>query len=255
MTPASSEVFVGADLLFPDHLVKLQEALGDFMKKLLFLLVSLGLLASGANAQYLESETVNPWIDEVKARNPVAYAILNDHMPETRRIDRMFQAGNDDAAQREMVAVVWKYRDRAFSRASDAAAIEVVRKTNEIIDFLSKNYPQGCLELLRQQLSPKTLSILEETQIYPRSLEAQRLAYEDGKNRPPRTRMDIPTMYDVVTNDLGVSDAEIHMIVKPESIPAAQLCSIAKKNLNIDAIRESQRGQYARANISSKRAQ
>jgi hypothetical protein len=246
---------LAADLLFPDLLVKLQEALGDYMKKLLFLLVSLALLASGANAQYREADTVNLWIDEIRARNPVAYAILKDHMPEARKIDRMFQAGNADAAQREMVAVVWKYRDRAFSRAGDAAAIEVVRKTNEIIDFLSKNYPQGCLELLRQQLSLKTLSILEETQIYPRYLEAQRLAYEDGKNHAPIARMDIPTMYDVVTNDLGVSDAEIHMIVKPESIPVVQLCSLARKNLNIDAIRESQRGQYARANISSKRAQ
>lgn len=225
------------------------------MKKPLFLLVFLGLLAWSANAQYLESETVNPWVDEVKARNPVAYAILKDHMPETRRIDSMFQAGNEDAAESEMVAVVWKYRDLAFSRASDAAAIEVIRRTNEIIDFLSQNHPQGCLELLRQQLSPETLSILEKTQIYSRSLEAQRLAYEDGKNRPPRARMDIPTMYEVITNDLGVSDAEIHMMSKPESISAAQLCSLARKNLNIDAIRESQRGQYARANISSKRAQ
>ena len=225
------------------------------MKKLLFLLVSLGLLASSINAQYLEADPVDLWIDEVRVRNPVVYAILKDHLPETRKIDRMFQAGNADAAEREMVAVVWKYRDHAFSRASDAAAIEVVRKTNEIFDFLSENYPQGCLEVLRQQLSLKTLSILEETQIYPRYLEAQRLAYEDGKNRARIARMDIPTMYDVITNDLGVSDAEIHMIGKPESIPATQLCSLMKKNLNIDAVRESQRGQYARANISSKRAQ
>jgi hypothetical protein len=84
-------------------------------------------------------------------------------------------------------------------------------------------------------------------------MESQRLAYEDGKNREPKARMDIAEMYEVVTNDLGLSEAEIHSLNDLESMPAPQVCSLLKKFLNIEAVREDQRGQYARANISSKR--
>lgn len=198
---------------------------------------------------------VDLWINEIGTDDPLMQAILKDHMDEALQIDSLLQAENVDAVQNAMAAVRLKYSNRAFSRASDATAIQVVKTTAEIIDFFSENYPQGCFELLHKQLSFKAASILDEKRIYSAYLEIQRLAYEDGKNRAPVERMDIATMYDVVTKDLGVSDDEIHMIVKSESTPAPQLCSIMKKNLNIDAVRESQRGQYARANIASKRAE
>ncbi|QWW70148.1 hypothetical protein [Rhizobium sp. WYJ-E13] len=225
------------------------------MRRLLSFLAIIGLIASVAAAEDVKKPTVDLWINEIGAENPLMEAILKDHMDEAVRIDSLLQAENPEAGQNAMVAVQRKYSNRAFSRASDAAAIQVIKKSAEIIDFFSENYPQGCFELLHKQLSFKAVSILNEKRIYSPYQEIQRLAYEDGKNRAPVERMDIATMYDVVTKDLGVSDDEIDMIVKSESTPAPHLCSIMKKYLNIEAVRESQRGQYARANISSKRAE
>ncbi|WP_105004831.1 hypothetical protein [Rhizobium leguminosarum] len=248
--PDSKRVFYSFQWL---HINRASSIWGRCMKRLISLLAIIGLLASVAIAEDADKGTVDLWIEEIRTIDPLLQAVLKDHMGEAREIDSMLQAGDDIAAQKAMAAVRWKFSNLAFSRASDATAIEVLKKSGEIADILSEQYPEGCLEFVRRNLSPKAMSILDQKQIYWNYLETQRLAYEDGKNREPVARMEVGTMFEVVTEDLGVSEAEIHMLLKPENIPAAQLCSIVKKNLNIEAVRESQRGPYARANISSKR--
>jgi hypothetical protein len=100
----------------------------------LFLIV--GLFATSASAQYV-------WLDEIKAVDPVLHAVLKDHAPEAGSIDRLLQAGDEEAAQKEMAEVLWKFRNIAFSQTSSAAAVAVVKSINEVIDALSESYPQG----------------------------------------------------------------------------------------------------------------
>lgn len=216
------------------------------MKRRFLLMLIVGLVASSASAQYV-------WLDEMKAVDPVLHAALKDHAPEARSIDRLLQARDEEAAQKQMAEVLWRFRDIAFSQTSSAAAVAVVKSMNVLIDAFSESYPQGCIELAHKQLSLKAESVLDDKHVYSQYLEAQRSAYEDGKNSEPIARMDVATMYEVVTNDLGLSDADIDELVQLDRMPASQACSLLKRFLNIEAVRENQRGQYARAMISSKR--
>ncbi|QIO56348.1 hypothetical protein [Rhizobium leguminosarum] len=223
------------------------------MKSMLALSLGIGLLATGVIAQDAKPGTVDELIEELAGTNPLLHAVVTDHIDEAREINPMILAGNEEAAEKALAALVVKYGSSALSRASDAAAIEVIKKGGEVIDVLAEQHPEGCLEFVRNDVSLKALSYPRVEQSYRNYLEAQRIAYEDGKSRAPIARMELGVMFEVVTEDLGVSRSDMHTVLNPGNTPAAQLCSLIRKDFNVEAVRESQRGAYARANLSSKK--
>ncbi|MBC2805835.1 hypothetical protein ELI13_19835 [Rhizobium ruizarguesonis] len=192
-------------------------------------------------------------MNDLASTNPFLHAIFSDHMNEAKEINATFQAGDEEAAMKATYAMIRKYGDPAFSSASDASAIEVLKKAGDVIDALGDHYPRGCIEFVHNDISSEALSILSVNEAYRKYQEAQRLAYEDGKFRKPIPRMEIGDMFQVVTEDLGVSRAEVHTLLNPENVRAIELCAIIRKDLNISAVREPLRGPYARANITSKK--
>jgi hypothetical protein len=192
-------------------------------------------------------------MNEVASKNPFAHAIFADHMDEAKEINAKLQAGDEEAALKTAYDMVRKYGSVALSGASDASAIEVLKKAGDVIDELGDHYPRGCMEFVLSDISSEALSIASVNKAYRKYQEAQRLAYEDGKLHEPIPRMEIADMYQVVTEDLKVSRAERHMLLNPGNTPAIALCAIIRKNFNISAVREPLRGPYARANISSKK--
>lgn len=192
-------------------------------------------------------------MSDLASTNPLLHAIFTDHMDEAKDINATFQAGDEEAAIKAADAMIRKYGNPAFSRASDDSAIEVLKRAGDVIGALADHYPRGCIEFAHNDISSEALSIPRVSVAYRKYQEAQRLAYEDGKDRKPIPRMEIGDMFQVVTEDLKVSRAELHTLLNPESVAAIELCAIIGKDLNISAVREPQRGQYARANISSKK--
>lgn len=192
-------------------------------------------------------------MNDLASTNPFLHAIFSDHMNEAKEINAKFQAGDEEAAMKATYAMIRKYGDPALSSASDASAIEVLKKAGDVIDALGDHYPRGCIEFVHNDISSEALSILSVNEAYRKYQEAQRLAYEDGKFRKPIPRMEIGDMFQVVTEDLGVSRAELHTLLNPENVRAIELCAIIRKDLNISAVREPLRGPYARANITSKK--
>jgi hypothetical protein len=192
-------------------------------------------------------------MNELASTNALLHAIFADHMDEAKEINEKFKAGDEEAALKAAYDMLRKYGHPALSRASDASAIEVLKKAGDVIDALGDHYPRGCIEFVHNDISSEALSILSVNEAYRKYQEAQRLAYEDGKFRKPIPRMEIGDMFQVVTEDLGVSRAEVHTLLNQENVRAIELCAIIRKDLNISAVREPLRGPYARANITSKK--
>ncbi|MBY5364043.1 hypothetical protein HFO97_29710 [Rhizobium leguminosarum] len=124
-------------------------------------------------------------MNDLASTNPFLHAIFSDHMNEAKEINATFQAGDEEAAMKATYAMIRKYGDPAFSSASDASAIEVLKKAGDVIDALGDHYPRGCIEFVHNDISSEALSILSVNEAYRKYQEAQRLAYEDGKFRKP----------------------------------------------------------------------
>ncbi|MGO6905965.1 hypothetical protein ACCS96_38155, partial [Rhizobium ruizarguesonis] len=212
-----------------------------------------GFLASGVIAQDVRPGSVEELMNDLASTNPFLHAIFSDHMDEAKEINAKFQAGDEEAALKAADDMLRKYGHAALSRASDASAIEVLKKAGDVIDALGDHYPRGCIEFIHNNISSEALSILSVNEAYRKYQEAQLDAYEDGKNREPVPRMEIGDMFQVVTEDLKVSRAEMHTLLNPENVAAIELCAIIRKDLNVSAVRDPMRGPYARANISSKK--
>ncbi|MFS2179472.1 hypothetical protein ACCC98_26590 [Rhizobium pisi] len=223
------------------------------MKNFLSLCAGIGFLASAAIAQDAAPGSIEEVMNYLASTNPFAHAIFADHMDEAREIDAKFQAGEEEAASKAASDLLRKYSQAALSAASDASAIEMLKKTGDVFDALGDHYPRGCLEFVRNDISSQALSIPSVNEAYRQYQEAERVAYEDGKLREPIPRMEIGDMFQVVTEDLNVSRAELHTLLNPENVPAIELCAILRKEVNISAVREPLRGQYARANLTSKK--
>ncbi|MBY3421911.1 hypothetical protein HFN86_17105 [Rhizobium laguerreae] len=67
-------------------------------------------------------------MNEVASTNPFAHAIFADHMDEAKEINAKVQAGDEEAALKTAYDMVRKYGNAALSGASDASAIEVLKK-------------------------------------------------------------------------------------------------------------------------------
>ena len=98
------------------------------MKDFLSLCAGIGFLASGAIAQDATPGSVEELMNDLASTNPLLHAIFTDHMDEAKDINATFQAGDEEAAMKTANAMIREYGDAAFSRASDASAIEVLKK-------------------------------------------------------------------------------------------------------------------------------
>ncbi|MBY4587630.1 MULTISPECIES: hypothetical protein [Rhizobium] len=223
------------------------------MKKFLSLCAGIGLLASGATAQDAAPGSIEELMHELARTNPLMHAIFADHIDEAKEVSATVQAGHEEVASKAAYDMMRKYSQAAFLAASDGPAIEVLKKAGDVIDALGDHYPRGCIEFVHNDISSEALSIASVNEAYRQYQEAQRVAYEDGKSRAPIPRMEIGDMFEVVTEDLGVTRAEIHTLLNPENVRAIELCAIIRKDLNVSAVREPLRGQYARANLTSKK--
>ncbi|PDT00780.1 hypothetical protein CO666_29130 [Rhizobium chutanense] len=223
------------------------------MKNFLSLCAGVGFLASAAIAQDAAPGSIEEIMNDLASTNPFAHAIFTDHMDEAREINAKSQAGDEDGALKAAFDMLRKYSQAAFSAASDASAIEVMKRAGDVIDALGDRYPRGCMEFIRNDISSQALTIPSVNEAYRQYQEALRVAYEDGKLRQPIPRMEIADMYEVVTEDLGETKAERQTLLHPENVMAIELCAIIRKNLNISAVREPLRGPYARANLTSKK--
>lgn len=192
-------------------------------------------------------------MNDLASTNPLAHAIFTDHMDEAKEVNAKFQTGDEEAALTAASDIFRKYSQAAFSAASDASAVEVLKKAGDVIDALGDHYPRGCIEFARNDISSEALSVASVNEAYRKYQEALRVAYEDGKLRQPIPRMEIGDMFEVVTEDLNVSRAELHTLLNPENVLAIELCAIIRKDVNVSAVREPLRGQYARANLTSKK--
>ncbi|MGO8085051.1 hypothetical protein AB9F42_21130 [Rhizobium leguminosarum] len=223
------------------------------MKNFLSLCAGVGFLASGAIAQDVTPGSVGELMNEIASTNPLLHVIFTDHMDEAKEINEKFKAGDEEAALKAAYDMLRKYGHPALSRASDASAIEVLKKAGDVIDALGDHYPRGCIELVHNDISDEALTFRSVNEAYRKYQKAELDAYEDGKYREPIPRMEIGDMFQVVTEDLKVSRDEIHTLLNPENVAAIELCAIIRKNFNVSAVREPFRGPYARANISSKK--
>ncbi|MBB2704637.1 MULTISPECIES: hypothetical protein [Rhizobium] len=221
--------------------------------KFLSLCAGIGLLARGAAAQDAAPGSLEELMHELASTNPLMHAIFADHIDEAKEVNAKFQAGDEEAALKAASDMFRKYSQAAFLAASDGAAIEVFKKAGDVIDALGDHYPRGCMEFVSNDISSEALSIASVNEAFRNYQEAERVAYEDGKLREPVPRMEIGDMFQVATEDLGISRAEMHTLVHPENVRAIELCAIIRKDVNISAVREPLRGQYARANLTSKK--
>ncbi|MBB4289728.1 hypothetical protein GGE16_001768 [Rhizobium leguminosarum] len=221
------------------------------MKNFLLLCAGVGFLASAAIAQDAMPGSVEELMNDLASTNPLLHAIFMDHMDEAREVNAKFQAGDEEVALTAASEIFRKYGQAALSAASDASAIEVLKRAGDVFDALGDHYPRGCMEFVRNDISSQALNIPSVNEAYRQYQEAERVAYEDGKLRKPIPRMEIADMYQVVTEDLGETKAERQTLLHPENVLAIELCAILRKKVNISAVREPLRGQYARANLTS----
>jgi hypothetical protein len=208
--------------------------------------------APGAVAQETKAGPFEKEMQVLAGINPFVHAVFMDHEAETRQLFAKAEASGGKIDPRaQAAAMVAKYGSPALSRASDAIAIDVLKKTGELNEALARYYPQGCKDFVTMRMSRSAQAIPQVKERYFRYLEAKRLAYEDGKTRPPAavqlTAQDIAQM---ITQRLGVSVDELNKLTKLSELSDEEACSITMRLNAIDPVPEAQRGIWARAAMS-----
>lgn len=208
--------------------------------------------ASGVVAQETKAGAFEKEMRVLAGINPFVHAVFMDHEDEARRLFATAEAAGGKIDPRmQAAAMVAKYGDPALSRASDAIAIDVLKKTGELNEALARYYPKGCKDFVSLRMSPSAQAIPQVKERYFQYLEAKRLAYEDGKTRPPAavtlTAQDIAQM---ITQRLGVTVDELNKLTKLAELSDEEACSITMRLNTIDPVPEAQRGNWARAAMS-----
>ncbi|MBB3308728.1 hypothetical protein FHT78_000457 [Rhizobium sp. BK196] len=208
--------------------------------------------APGAVAQETKAGSFEKEMQGLAGINPFVHAVFMDHEDEARQLFVETQASGGKIDPRVQAdAMVAKYGNPALSRASDAIAIDVLKKAGELNEALARYYPQGCKGFVTMRVSQSAQAIPQVKERYFRYLEAKRLAYEDGKTRPPAavqlTAQDIAQM---ITQRLGVSVDELNKLTKLSELSDEEACSITMRLNAIDPVPEAQRGIWARAAMS-----
>ncbi|QWW66195.1 hypothetical protein [Rhizobium sp. WYJ-E13] len=184
--------------------------------------------------------------------NPFVHAVFMDHEDETRQLFAKAEASGGKIDPRVQAAeMVAKYGSPALSRASDAIAIDVLKKMGELNEAVARYYPQGCKDLVAMRVSQGAQAIPQVKESYWQYLEAKRLAYEDGKARQPATvtftAQDIAQM---ITQRLGVTVDELNKLTRLAELSDGEACSITMRLNAIDHVPEAQRGIWARTAMS-----
>ncbi|GAA3106910.1 hypothetical protein GCM10010520_59520 [Rhizobium viscosum] len=208
--------------------------------------------ASGAAAQETKAGAFEREMKVLAGINPFVHAVFMDHQDETRQMFAEAEASGGKIDPRvQAAAMVAKYGNPALSRASDAVAIDVLKKVGELNEALARYYPQGCKDLVSMRMSQSAQAIPQVRERYWQYLEAKRLAYEDGKVREPvtvtLTAQDIAQM---ITQRLGVTLDELNKLTKLAELSDEEACSITMRLNTIDPVPEAQRGSWARATMS-----
>lgn len=192
------------------------------------------------------------WAD-IAATKPYIYAVLSDHMDKARPVFAKFVAMDHfDGSEKVLSDMISTYGDPALARASDARAIDVLEKAGAVIDVLASYYPEGCRYFAARQEPPGVSAISEYRKSDRDFMEAKRLAYEDGKSRAPTDKLTPQAMFHVMTEDLGISMEEMNLMLKPDQLTGAQICSVLKRMLNVQAVPQELRGDWARVTIAPK---
>jgi hypothetical protein len=192
------------------------------------------------------------WAD-IAATKPYTYAVLSDHMDEARPVFAKFVAMDHfDGSEKVLSDMISTYGDPALARASDARAIDVLEKAGTVVDVISSYYPEGCRYFAARREPPGMSAISEYRESDRDFMEAKRLAYEDGKSRAPTDKLTPQAVFRVMTEDLGISMEEMNLMLKPDQLTGAQICSVLKRMLNVQAVPQELRGDWARVTIAPK---
>ncbi|MBB3393122.1 hypothetical protein FHT82_005915 [Rhizobium sp. BK275] len=184
--------------------------------------------------------------------NPFVHAVFMDHEDEARQLFATAEASGGKIDPRvQAAAMVAKYGNPALSRASDTIAIDVLKKTGELNEALARYYPQGCKDLVTMRVSQSAQAIPQVKERYFQYLEAKRLAYEDGKTRPPAAvKLTAQEILQMITQHLGVTAEEAVKLTKLAELSDKEACSITMRLNAIDPVPEAQRGIWARTAMS-----
>jgi len=209
-------------------------------------------LASGAVAQETKAGAFEREMQVLAGINPFVHAVFMDHEDETRRLFAMAEASGGKIDPRVQAAeMVAKYGNPALSRASDAIAIDVLKKAWELNEALARYYPQGCKDLVTMRMSQSVQAIPQVKERYFQYLEAKRLAYEDGKTRPPAAvKLTAQDILQMITQHLGVTAEEARKLTNLAELSDEEACSITMRLNAIDPVPEAQRGIWARTAMS-----
>jgi hypothetical protein len=183
--------------------------------------------------------------------DPFMHAIIRDHEDEARQIFSAAAGGKIDI-ESEAAVMVAKYGDPALLRASDAIAIDVLKKTSELNEAFARYYPQGCKDFVAMRMSPGAFSVPQVKERFRQYSEAKRLAYEDGKVREPAAvKLSKHEIGQIMTQRLGVTVEEALKLTKLAELSDEEACSITLRFTSIDPVPEAQRGIWARYVMSS----
>ncbi|MBW9054833.1 hypothetical protein [Rhizobium mesosinicum] len=208
--------------------------------------------ASDSAAQETKAGSFEREMQVLAGINPFVHAVFMDHEAETRQLFAKAEASGGKIDPRaQAAAMLAKYGSPALSRASDAIAIDVLKKTAALNEALTRYYPQGCKDLMSMRVSQAAQAVPQIKERYWQVMEAKRLAYEDGKMREPAavtlTAQDIAQM---ITQRLGVTVDELNKLTNLAELSDEETCSITMRLNTIDPVPEAQRGNWARAAMS-----
>lgn len=207
---------------------------------------------AGLPARPKQPTVEEAWAD-LAATKPYVYAVLSDHMDEARPVFAKFVAMDHfDGSEKVLSDMISTYGDAALARASDARAIDVLEKAAAVVNVIASYHPEGCKYFAARQEPPAMSAISEYRDSNQDLMEAKRLAYEDGKSGAPTDKITPQAMFQVMTEDLGISSEEMNTMLKPDQMTGAQVCSVLKRMLNVQAVRQELRGGWARVTIAPK---
>lgn len=208
--------------------------------------------APGSAAQETKAGSFETEMQVLAGINPFVHAVFMDHEDETRRLFAMAEASGGKIDPRVQAAeMVAKYGNPALSRASDAIAIDVLKKARELNEALARYYPQGCRDLVAMRVSQGAQTIPQVKERYFQYLKAKRLAYEDGKTRPPAAvKLTAQEILQMITQHLGVTAEETRKLTNLAELSDEEACSITMRLNAIDPVPEAQRGIWARTTMS-----
>lgn len=208
--------------------------------------------ASGALAQKAEPASFEKEMQILASVNPFVHAVMMDHEAEARQMfDEVEASGGKIDPRIGAARMLVKYGNPALSRASDTIAIDVLMKTGELNEALARYYPQGCKDFVGMRISQRAQAIPQVRERYWQYMEAKRLAYEDGKTRPPATgNLTEQEILKMITQHLGVTVEELGKLTKLSELSDEEACSITMRLNALDPIPEAQRGIWARIAMS-----